>query len=74
MEIKIVKVNVDESVIFSFYKETTTEEEIKNDIANSVENSEYEWTYITYDEYFEWYDNRNIDPKTKAEILAMLGE
>lgn len=74
MEIKIVKVNVDESVIFFFYKETATEEEIKNDIANSVENSEYEWTYITYDEYFEWYDNRNIDPKTKAEILAMLGE
>lgn len=74
MEIKIVKVNTYEDVNFFFYKETATEEEIKNDIANTVESSEYEWTYITYDEYFEWYDNRNMDPKTKTEILAIIGE
>lgn len=77
MDLIIAKVSFNaDDVRFFFYKDGTTTEEIQNDISNTlntVENSNYELSLITYDEYFEWYDNRNLDPKTKTEIFAKLG-
>lgn len=77
MDLIIAKVSFNaDDVRFFFYEDTLTREEIQNDISNmfnTAENPNYELSLITYDEYFEWYDNRNLDPKTKAEIFAELG-
>lgn len=77
MDLIIAKVSFNaDDVRFFFYKDMTREEvqDHVSNMFNTVETSNYELSLITYDEYFEWYDNRNLaPPKRRAEILAEFG-